>query len=140
MLEFTYYGYYLNSKDVSEVRLGMVQFARLFGVKPAARQFATTPKTVRKWIRRFEEREQLLDHTRRPARSPRRIKPYWRFKIIDLCRQMEARHQRINATMLRRQNGIPYSLPTVLKVMREEGFFKQRGRSARQERSLAGHH
>jgi hypothetical protein len=35
-----------------DLRLRMVQYAITDGVKPAARAFAATPKTVRKWLRR----------------------------------------------------------------------------------------
>lgn len=142
MLEFTYYNYYLNSKNVCDVRGRLAQFAVVYGIKPAAREFATTAKTVRKWVRRFEEcgRESLLltDHTRRPTTYPRRIKPYWRFKIIDICQQMEKKGRPISAAVLRREYNIPYSLPTVLKVMHEAGFARSGKHRPRQHRALQG--
>lgn len=35
-------------------RLRMVESAKERGIKPSARLFATTVRTVRKWLRRFE--------------------------------------------------------------------------------------
>ncbi|GEM_PF-4776087 len=38
-----------HNADKFELRLRMVQYAKQSGVKPAARAFAATPKTIRKW-------------------------------------------------------------------------------------------
>jgi len=38
-----------------DLRVKMVQYALDHGVKPAARAFATTPKTVRKWVSRYRQ-------------------------------------------------------------------------------------
>jgi hypothetical protein len=135
MLEFTYHNYYLNCKDASQVRSMMVEFARQHGIKPAAREFATTPKTVRKWLLRASEVQDapalaLADRPRRPNTSPRRMKLYWQFKIIDVCQLMAKEHQDVNGAQLRREYHIPYSLPTVLKVMRQAGFAKPNRRGA----------
>ena len=53
----------------------MVIHAKNHGLKPAARTFATTPKTVRKWLYRFKEGgyQALADASRRPHTSPRAI-------------------------------------------------------------------
>ncbi len=142
MLEFTYHNHYLNSKSMCDVRIRLVLFAKTHGVKPAAREFATTVKTVRKWVRRFDECGQtplpLADHDRRPNRYPRRIKPYWRFKIIDLCQQMARNGKAISASRLRREFNIPYSLPTILKVMHETGFANPHKHWARPAHVLPG--
>jgi transposase len=42
-------------KDKVYFRLGLVMHAKEHGIKPAARSFCTTPKTVRKWIKRYKE-------------------------------------------------------------------------------------
>lgn len=34
----------------------MVMDALQYGIKPTARRFGTTPKTVKKWLRRFEKK------------------------------------------------------------------------------------
>jgi hypothetical protein len=41
------------SKEPKLFRYELVRFANEHGVKPAARAFKTTPKTVRKWLARW---------------------------------------------------------------------------------------
>ncbi|MCJ7811925.1 helix-turn-helix domain-containing protein [bacterium] len=41
-------------KDPKQWRFELVRYARKHGVKPAARYFNTTPKTVRKWLKCWE--------------------------------------------------------------------------------------
>ena len=43
-------------KDAYNHRLRLVESAQQRGIKPTARLFATTVPTVRKWLRRFEQR------------------------------------------------------------------------------------
>lgn len=43
------------SKESICLRLEVVRYAREHGVKPAARPFGTTPKTVRKWLTRWRQ-------------------------------------------------------------------------------------
>ena len=42
------------SKDPIYLRFELVRYAREHGIKPAARQFGTAVKTVRKWLRRWD--------------------------------------------------------------------------------------
>ncbi|MCI0469761.1 MAG: helix-turn-helix domain-containing protein [Nitrospirae bacterium] len=41
--------------DKFDLRLRMVRYAIKDGIKPAARDYASTPKTVRKWLRRYQQ-------------------------------------------------------------------------------------
>jgi hypothetical protein len=41
--------------DKFDLRLKMVRYAIAEGIKPAARAFASTPKTVRKWLQRYQQ-------------------------------------------------------------------------------------
>ena len=58
MCPLRYYPMLRQSKEPTYLRFELVRYARTHGIKPAARQFSTTVKTVRKWLRRW-----------RPARS-----------------------------------------------------------------------
>ena len=49
-----YYQMLRQIKDPKLYRYELVRYAQEHGVKPAARCFGTTPKTVRKWLRRWE--------------------------------------------------------------------------------------
>jgi hypothetical protein len=54
MFTFKYYELYRNSKDPVQYRGLLVEYALKHGIKPTAREFKTTPKTVRKWVKPFK--------------------------------------------------------------------------------------
>jgi len=83
-------GWYRQSHDSKYLRFELVRFAKAHGVKPAARHFATTPKTVRKWLRRWQARtlQGLEEHSRAPKTPAQRIPPEYRQRAIELKRQL----------------------------------------------------
>jgi len=54
MVPVKYYEMIRQSKDPKVFRYEMVRYAKEHGIKPAARAFGTTPKTVRRWLRRWQ--------------------------------------------------------------------------------------
>jgi hypothetical protein len=44
-----------NKADKYDLRLRMIKHALTYGVKPTARVFVTTAKTVRKWLNRYRQ-------------------------------------------------------------------------------------
>ena len=66
---YKYYELYKDSKNPMNLRKEIVQYAIEFGIKPAARHFQTTVKTVRKWLRRWQEkkRRRLEGYVQTPA-------------------------------------------------------------------------
>ena len=54
MCPVKYYTIMRQSKDPRLLRYEIVRYARDNGVKPAAKAFNTTPKTVRKWLKRWQ--------------------------------------------------------------------------------------
>jgi transposase len=135
---YNYYELYKNSKDPIPFRITIVREAKKIGIKPAARKYKTSPKTVRKWVKRFDEEKKpgLRDKSRRPKRSPNKIKPYWYYKIKDVCTRAEKNNKRINAAMIKRKHNIPYSKNTILKVMREVDFMPQKRKKYQRKRDL----
>ena len=135
---FTYYEVYRISKDRVRYRAEIVKHAQKHGIKPTARVFQTTPKTVRKWMRRFAEEKKpgLKDRSRAPKHSPARIKPYWYFKINDICTKARNHNKRITAVWIKRTYSVPYSTKTILKVMREVGFLPQTRKRYQRRRDL----
>ena len=77
MFTFKYYELYRNSKDPVQYRCILVEYALKYGIKPTAREFKTTPKTVRKWVERFkaEKKPGLQNRSRKPHASPNQMKP-----------------------------------------------------------------
>jgi len=83
-------------------RLRLVESARQRGIQPTARWFATTVRTVRKWLRRYQEcgPAGLLEHPRAPHHQPRQTPPTHDESASDkeqnpgnnaLCRSVGAR-------------------------------------------------
>jgi transposase-like protein len=65
-------------RDAYNHRLRLVQHARQHGIKPAARAFATTVPTVRKWLRHYRQHglSGLREHSRaHQQRVQRELKP-----------------------------------------------------------------
>ncbi len=50
-----YFEIYKDKKNILNIRKSMVEYALEHGIKPAAREFKTTVKTVKKWVKRFRE-------------------------------------------------------------------------------------
>lgn len=50
-----YFAIYKEKRNILKVRKAMVKYALEHGMKPAAREFETTVKTVKKWVKRFRE-------------------------------------------------------------------------------------
>ena len=68
MCPLGYYTVLRQSKEPTYLRLEMVRYARAQGIKPAARYFHTTVRTVRKWLRRWQPGSLLGLHDR--SRAP----------------------------------------------------------------------
>jgi len=135
---YNYYELYKNSKDPVPFRINIIKDAEKMGIKPTARKYKTSPKTVRKWVRRYEEEKKpgLRDRSKRPKYSPNKIKPYWYYKIEDICKWANKNNKRINAAMIKRKHAIPYSTNTILKVMRELEFMPQKRKKYQRKRDL----
>lgn len=135
---YTYYEFYRNSKDPVQYRVEIVREAQEYGIKPTARKFRTTPKTVRKWVQRFEKEKKpgLRDRSRRPMTSPHQMLPYWRYKVQHVCSEARKKNKRITAVWIQRKHKVPYSTNTILKVMKETGFMPQKRRKYQRKRDL----
>ena len=70
-----------------ETRLQMVRFAERDGIKPAAREFNTTVRTVRKWYRRWiadnRSRRSLMDQSKAPRTCPHKTPPHVEKRVIE---------------------------------------------------------
>jgi len=98
----------------------MVIYARVHGVKPTARAYATSPKTVRKWLLRFIEDgyQALGDLSRRPHFSPMAIQETGEKKIVAL----KAKYKRLGADQVKILESLPESAKTIRKIWRKNGI------------------
>jgi hypothetical protein len=103
MLTFKYYACYRDSKAIYDTWVKMVRYTKEHGIKPATRVFATTVITVRKWVKRFEEGDKsaLKDRSLQPLNSPTVIKPYWKFKILGICKDLKEKEKSATRALLR---------------------------------------
>jgi len=108
------------SKDKKQQRYQMVIYAKEHGIKPTARLYATTPKTVRKWLLRFvrDGYQALNDLSRRPYRSPQAIQDDLQKKIVDL----KAVYKRVGADHVKILENLPTSAKTIRKIWRKNGI------------------
>ena len=97
----------------------MVIYAKEHGVKPAARLYATTPRTVRKWLLRFiEDGYQALDDlSRRPHHSPRAVPEDDAKHIVKL----KTKYKHVGAQHVRILENLPTSAKTIRKIWRKNG-------------------
>ncbi len=112
----------------------MVRFAREHGVKPAARAFNTTPKTVRKWLSRWEPGSMrgLEDQRKGPNNRRSKIDPKQRRKAIRLKKELKS----WGAERIRRQFSLTISEKAIRKVWREEKLLKKKRRKHKTKNDL----
>lgn len=120
-----YYTLMRESKDNRYLRLRMVQRAQKMGIKPTAVLFGTTPKTVRKWLQRYDGTlKSLTDHSRAPKRPHRRLSPWDRQRIIKL----KQKYPHFGAERLKEMFELTYAPKTIRKVARTVGLQASRRR------------
>ena len=126
MCPITYYQLMRISKDKKQQRYQMVLYAKEHGVKPTARIYATGPKTVRKWLKRFKEGgyQALADMSRRPHKCPNATPEALTQKIVKL----KAEYKRVGAEQVRILESLVTSAKTMRKIWRENGVSSRQRR------------
>jgi transposase len=122
------------SKDPIYLRFELVRFAREHGIKPAARQFSTTVKTVRKWLRRWEpgSLRGLTDRSRAPLHPRQGITPAQRRRAISLKRRLPS----WGAARMKRDFSLALSEKALRRIWREEGLVKRKRRKHKTKQCL----
>ena len=129
MCPYNYYTTMRETRDHKILRLRMVQDAQRFGVKPTAARYRTTPKTVRKWLRRFDGTlASLQDVSRRPHRSPRRLPTRDEQRIVRCKKQF----RRFSAKRLKAECDLPYSVKAIRRVCKDYGLTRKYRRKKHQ--------
>ncbi len=124
MCPIPYYTMKRQSKDPQYLRFQLARQAQEQGIKPTAKLFATTPKTVRKWLQRWipGTLQGLADQSRAPKHPFRRILPAQRQKAIELKRQLPS----WGAQRIKRDYELPISEKAIRKIWRAEGLLKRK--------------
>ena len=121
-------------KDPKLWRYELVRYAKKHGVKPAARYFNTTPKTVRKWLNRWEPGSMrgLVEHSRAPKNPHRYITEKQREQVIDLKKQYPS----FGAQRIKDNFNLPISVKAIRKIWHQEGLVKKKRRKHKTKQDL----
>jgi hypothetical protein len=107
----------------------MVLYARDQGVKPAARAFRATAKTVRKWLLRFDGTlGSLADRSRAPRRRPNKLPPSVDRKIVRLKQRLP----RWSPARLKRDFDLPWSVKAIRRICKEHALNRKYRRKKHQ--------
>ena len=120
MCPVSYYQIMREVKDKKQQRYRIVIYAKEHGIKPASRVYGTTPKTVRKWVKRFKQGnyQALDDLSRRPRYCPNALKPEVSAYIVKLRRK----YKRLGAQQVKALENLPQSVKTIRKQWRKAGI------------------
>jgi len=129
-----YYDVMRHSKDSRFLRLRLVRFAQKHGIRSAAQAFSTRRKTVRKWLRRYEEGgyAALADRSRAPKNPVRKIPKPQRRRALELKRKLPS----WGAQRIKDQFGLTISEKAIRKIWREEGLLKRKRRKHKTKQNL----
>jgi len=122
-------------RDAYNHRLRLVESVRERGIRPTARLFATSPLTVRKWWRRYQQQgpSGLKEHSRAPHRSPLKTAAEIEQQVVALRRQLPT----FGAARLRREFDLPLSHMAIQRIWRQHGLLKKRRRKYQRKQDLA---
>ena len=122
------------STEPTYLRLELVRYAREHGIKPAARQFGTTVRTVRKWLRRWEpgSLRGLADHSRAPHHPRQGITQGQRRQAVRLKRKLPS----WGASRMKRDFSLALSEKALRRIWQEEGLLKRKRRKHKTKQCL----
>jgi len=122
------------SKDPKVFRYKLVSYAKEHGIKPAARAFDTTPKTVRKWLRRWEPGSMrgLSDRSRAPKQPKTYITNQQREKVIKLKELLSS----FGAQRIKDNFNLSISEKSIRKIWRKEGLLKRKRKKHKTKQNL----
>ena len=110
---------YINTDNIDFIknkRLEMVHYAFDHGIKSAATFYCCSKNTIKKWIKRYKEKNisGLIDISRKPHNSPKKIKQSDIDNIIETATIAKEKGKHITVNNIRRKTGInEYSDETI---------------------------
>lgn len=117
-----------------EARYSLVMAAKRDGVKPAAREHGVSKNTVRKWLRRYQERgvAGLAEVSRAPHHIPHKTKPEVEAQVLSLKRRLK----KFGSKRLKRDHDLPCSHGAIARICREHGLNVRRKRKRQRRNDL----
>lgn len=122
-------------KDAYNHRLRLVESAKQRGIKPTARLFATTVPTVRKWLRRYQQRgpSGLLPLSRARHHQPQKTPANTEAQLVALRKTLPT----FGSRRLIREFDLPIGHKALERIWREHGLLKKRRRKYQRKQDLA---
>ena len=134
MCPLRYYPMLRRTTEPTYLRFALVRYAREHGVKAAAREFSTTVKTVRKWLRRWEPGSfrGLEDRSRAPHHPRRGITARQRRQAVSLKRKPPS----WGAARMKRDFSLSLSEEALRRIWRAEGLLRRKRRKHKTKQCL----
>jgi len=134
------YNYYIvlngmkSKADKFDLRLKMVKHAIEHSIKDAARTFFTTRKTVKKWLRRYQQERLtgLNELPRIPMSCPHKTTPQVERKIVAARK----RYPFMGAKRLKRELDIHSSHTAIGRIIKEYGLVQKRRKKHKVKKDL----
>jgi len=122
-------------KNAYNHRLRLVESAKQRGIKPTARLFGTTVPTVRKWLRRFQQRGPtgLMALPRARHHQSQKTPPTIEAQLVELRKTLPT----FGSRRLIREFDLPISHRALERIWREHGLLKKRRRKYQRKQDLA---
>jgi transposase len=123
-----------NKADKFDLRLRIIKHAFAYGVKPTARVFDTTPKTVRKWIRRYKQERLagLNELPRIPHHCPHKTSSKLEIIIVGLRKQFPFK----GSKRLKREHNLSCSHEAIRRILNEHGLTRKRVKKHKRKNNL----
>jgi len=116
-------------------RLRLVESAKQRGIKTTACLFATTVPTVRKWLRRYQQRgpSGLVELSRARHHQSQKTPPAVEAPLVELRKILPT----FGARRLIREFDLPIGHGALERIWREQGLMKKRRRKYQRKQDLA---
>jgi len=116
-------------------RLRLVESAKQRGIKRTAQLFATTVPTVRKWLRRYQQRgpSGLHDHSRARHQQSLKTPAALEAPLVELRKTLPT----FGARRLIREFDLPISHGALERIWRDHGLMPKRRRKYQRKQDLA---
>jgi len=122
-------------KDAYNHRLRLVESAKQRGIKPTAQLFATTPPTVRKWLRRYLRcgPSGLLEQSRARHRQPHKTPLTLEAQLVELRKTLPT----FGSRRLIREFDLRIGHNALERIWHEHGLIEKRRRKYQRKQDLA---
>jgi len=120
--------------DKFDLRLRMVRYAISDGIKLAARAYASTPKTVRKWLNRYKQERLagLNELPRIPLFCPHKTPAAMERRIINLRKQ----YPFMGAKRLKDEHELPCSHSVIGRIIKEYRLVRKSRKKHKRKKDL----